>query len=330
VGVIAGSRYPRLGNVLFPECRNQIPITKENIAKTTDNKSTESASTICDSPLPLAKEVHMAITLQKIIAHKRDEVAQSKKERPLEVVRESAESADRPRNFFGAVVNGHTKSSTSVIAEVKRMSPSAGLIRDDFDPVAIALAYEKAGASAISCLTDTHFFGGKLEFITAIRQHVALPVLRKDFIVDEYQILEARCAGADAVLLISEVLSEGQIVDYMILAQKLGMTTLVEAHDMGNLLKVQQHIGFPHAGYCLLGINNRNLNTMTTDLNHTLRMIDVVEEPSIIVSESGIKQPEDLDKLRANGVHIVLVGESLLKQPDPGQALAQLIRMNPT
>ncbi len=272
----------------------------------------------------------MAITLQKIIAHKRDEVAQSKKERPLEVVRESAESADRPRNFFGAVVNGHTKSSTSVIAEVKRMSPSAGLIRDDFDPVAIALAYEKAGASAISCLTDTHFFGGKLEFITAIRQHVALPVLRKDFIVDEYQILEARCAGADAVLLISEVLSEGQIVDYMILAQKLGMTTLVEAHDMGNLLKVQQHIGFPHAGYCLLGINNRNLNTMTTDLNHTLRMIDVVEEPSIIVSESGIKQPEDLDKLRANGVHIVLVGESLLKQPDPGQALAQLIRMNPT
>jgi len=119
------------------------------------------------------------------------------------------------------------------------------------------------------------------------------------------------------------------LVDFMILAQELRMTTLVEAHDMGNLLKVQQYVGFPHAGYCLLGINNRNLSTMKTDLNHSIRMVDVVDNTSIVVSESGISKPEDLEKLRLHGIHIVLVGESLMKQPSPGKALANLIRMNP-
>ncbi len=293
-------------------------------------KSKGSASPPTVSSLPLATEANMNTTLQTIITHKRGEVENSKKERPFEQLRETVESMERPRNFFGAVVNGHTRGSTSVIAEIKRKSPSAGIIRESFDPVAIALAYEKAGATAISCLTDTHFFGGKLEFIEQIRSAVALPVLRKDFVVDEYQIWEARAAGADAVLLIAEVLSEGQLLDGMILAQELGMTSLVEVHDMENLLKVQQHIGFPHAGYCLLGINNRNLETMTTDLNHTIRMIDVVDSPRNVVSESGISEPEDLDRLRALGVHIVLVGESLMKQPCPGEALASLIRMNPS
>ncbi|MBT4531336.1 MAG: indole-3-glycerol phosphate synthase TrpC [Phycisphaerae bacterium] len=272
----------------------------------------------------------MTVTLQTIIEYKRSEVARCKIERPLDGIREKVEGLDRPRNFFGAVVNSHTKGSTSVIAEIKRKSPSAGLIREDFDPVAIALAYEKAGAAAISCLTDTHFFGGNLAYIEQIRDAVSLPVLRKDFIVDTYQIWEARAAGADAILLIAEVLPEGQLLDQMILAQELGMTILLEVHNMENLLKVQKHIGFPHAGYCLLGINNRNLETMKTDLSHSLRMIDVVDDPSVVVSESGISSPEDLDKLRANGVHIVLVGESLMKQPCPGKALAKLIRMNPT
>ncbi|MGY8752585.1 MAG: indole-3-glycerol phosphate synthase TrpC [Phycisphaerales bacterium] len=272
----------------------------------------------------------MAITLSDIIKYKREEVALLRKEKPFEEIRALAESSDKPRNFFSAVVNGHTKRSTSVIAEVKRKSPSAGIIREDFDPVGIAKAYEKAGAAAISCLTDMHFFGGNIDFIPQIRNAVSLPVLRKDFIVDTYQIWEARAAGADAVLLISEVLSEGELVDYMILAQGLGMTTLVEAHDMGNLLKVQQYVGFPHAGYCLIGINNRNLETMTTDINHTVRMVDVIEDTSTVVSESGITSPEDLDTLRIHGVHIVLVGESLMKHPDPGEALAKLIRMNPS
>jgi len=272
----------------------------------------------------------MTITLNDIIEYKRVEVAKLREAKPVDEVRAEAEAREKPRNFFGAVVNGHTKRSTSVIAEVKRMSPSAGVIREDFDPVAIAKAYEKAGATAISCLTDTHFFGGNIDFIPQIRNTVSLPVLRKDFIIDAYQIWEARAAGADAVLLISEVLSEGQLIDYLILSQELGMTALVEAHDMGNLLKVQQYVGFPHAGYCLLGINNRNLATMKTDINHTIRMVDVVDDKTTIVSESGVSAPEDLDKLRMHGVHIVLVGESLMKQPDPGEALAALIRMNPT
>ena len=272
----------------------------------------------------------MTITLSDITKYKRDEVAALCKEKPVEEVRALAESADKPRNFFGAVVNGHTKRSTSVIAEVKRKSPSAGIIREDFDPVAIAKAYEKAGAAAISCLTDTHFFGGNIDFIPQIRSAVGLPVLRKDFIVDAYQIWEARAAGADALLLISEVLSEGQLVDYMILAQELEMTMLVEAHDMGNLLKIQQYVGFPHAGYCLLGINNRNLETMKTDIKHTVRMVDVIDDTSTVVSESGITSPEDLDTLRSHGVHIVLVGESLMRESDPGEALAKLIRMNPS
>ena len=330
VGVIHGSRDVDFGSAERPVLTNQTPIQTEKTTSPSVTKSKDVAFTSATSSLPLATETSMAITLNTIIEHKRDEVANLKKERPLDDVMVAAESQEKPRNFFGAVVNGHTKGSTSVIAEVKRKSPSAGLIREDFDPVAIAKCYEKHGAAAISCLTDTEFFGGSLSYISQIRSEVRLPVLRKDFIVDDYQIWEARAAGADAVLLISEVLSEGQLVDYMILSQKLGMTTLVEAHDMGNLLKVQTHIGFPHAGYCLLGINNRNLQTMHTDINHTIRMIDVVEDPSIVVSESGISAPEDLDKLRLHGVHIVLVGESLMQQPNPGEALATLIRMNPT
>jgi indole-3-glycerol phosphate synthase len=271
----------------------------------------------------------MAITLNSIIEFKEKEVEILRLEKPLDEVRAQAESQDRSRNFFGAVVNGHTNNSTCVIAEVKRKSPSAGLIRDDFNPIDIAKCYEKHGASAISCLTDKEFFGGCLEYIHQIRGAISLPVLRKDFIINDYQVWESRAAGADAILLIAEALSEGQLVDYMILAHELGMTTLVETHDMGNLLKVQQYVGFPHAGYCLLGINNRNLATMETDISHTIRMVDVVDDLSIVVSESGISEPEDLDKLRAHGVHIALVGESLMKQPNPGEALSKLIRMNP-
>lgn len=272
----------------------------------------------------------MPTTLKTIIEHKRSVVDRAKKNRPASGVKESARCAEPPRNFFGAVVNGHTRGSTSVIAEIKHKSPSAGVIRNNFDPAYIATEYEKAGAAAISCLTDEHFFGGKLDHIQQIHDAVSLPILRKDFIIDEYQIWEARAAATDAVLLIAEVLSEGQLMDYMILAHELRMTSLVEAHSMDQLLKIQSYIGFPHKGYCLLGINNRNLKTMKTDLSHTIRMIDVVDDPSVVVSESGISKPEDLDHLRMHGVHIVLVGESLLRENNPGEALAKLIRMNST
>ena len=330
VGVIAGSRYPRLGNFACPDFTNQVPIAMAKTVRSSVVKSMVGTSTMGASSLPLATDEPMTITLNDIIEYKRSEVADLRETTPIDVVRAEAEAREKSRNFFGAVVNGHTKRSTSVIAEVKRKSPSAGVICEEFDPVTIAKAYEKAGATAISCLTDTHFFGGNIDFIPQIRSAVGLPVLRKDFIIDTYQIWEARAAGADAILLISEVLSEGQLVDFLILTQELGMTALVEAHDMANLLKVQQYVGFPHAGYCLLGINNRNLATMKTDINHTVRMVDVVDDTTTIVSESGISEPEDLDKLRMHGVHIVLVGESLMKQPDPGEALATLISMNPT
>ena len=266
--------------------------------------------------------------MDEIVARKRVEVAKAKQTTPLPVLHERAANLPRPRNFFAALVDARDRARTRVIAEVKRRSPSAGVIREQFDPVDIAKQYEKAGAAAISCLTDEPHFGGHLGYIRQIRRIVGLPVLRKDFIVDEYQIWESRAAHADAVLLIAEVLTEGALLDLMILAQKLRMTALVEVHDVESLLKVKRHIGFPHAGYSLLGINNRDLRTMTTDLSHTFRMIDMVEDRSVVVSESGITTPTDLAKLRYHGVHIALVGEHLMKQRDPGHALRQLLGMS--
>ncbi len=265
--------------------------------------------------------------LDRIIAEKRVEVARAKSMTPFEVVQGRAREAPRPRNFFNAVVQEANRAHTRVIAEIKRRSPSAGEIRADFDPVRIAVQYAKAGAAAISCLTDEKHFGGHLGYIAQIRDAVDLPVLRKDFIVDQYQIWEARAAGADAVLLIAEVLAEGELLDFMILARELGMTTLVEVHDPENLLKVERHIGFPHRGYSLLGINNRNLRTMETDLGHTLRLADLVEKQTkkVMVSESGIRSAADLARLRQAGVNIVLVGEHLMRQDDPGAALAAML-----
>ena len=244
---------------------------------------------------------------------------------PLETLKRRVSDVGRPRNFFRALVRERNTETSRVIAEVKKSSPSAGLIREDFDPVAIAQQYQRGGAAAISCLTDERHFGGHLGYIQQIRSAVDLPVLRKDFIVDQYQIWESRAAGADAVLLIAEVLTEGAILDMLILARELGMTALVEVHDVENLLKVKRHIGFPHSGYSLLGINNRDLKSMTTDVSHTLRMLDMVEDTRIVVSESGIRSASDLTRLRRSGVYIALVGEHLLRQPNPEQALRHLL-----
>jgi len=274
----------------------------------------------------------MSSYLEQIGARKRIEVARRRAEVPLEAMQAKAREMDRPRNFFSAVVDERDLAHTRVIAEIKRKSPSAGLIRDDFredfDPVRIARQYHEAGAAAISCLTDEEDFGGELGFIERIRAAVPLPVLRKDFIVDEYQIWESRAAGADAVLLIAEMLPEGEIIDMQILAIELGMTVLIEAHSVENLLKVRHVIGFPHSGYSLLGINNRDLATMTTDIRHTFRLLDLIDDRAIrrvLVSESGISNHDDLVRLRDHGVNIVLVGESLMRQEDPGVALKALL-----
>lgn len=267
--------------------------------------------------------------LREIIEHKRAEVYEAKARTPLRELEAMCAQIDPPRNFFSAVTRPTRERPTAVIAEVKRRSPSAGLIRAEYDngfePERIAERYHAAGAAAISCLTDRTFFGGDLSYLERIRERVPLPVLRKDFLIDPWQLWESRAHGADAVLLIAECLDEGTLLDMMILAQQLRLTVLVEVHDMENLLRVRPHIGFPHPTYCLLGINNRDLRTMKTDVAHTLRLVDLVDDPGVLVSESGISSPSDLARLREVGVNIVLVGESLMRQADPGDALAALL-----
>ncbi len=270
----------------------------------------------------------MSSVLDRIAARKRVEVARASALVPLSELKTRASGLPKPRNFFSAVVDESDRDHTRVIAEIKRKSPSAGVIREDFDPVRIARQYHSAGAAAISCLTDEADFGGRLEYLKQIREAVPLPVLRKDFIIDEYQVWESRVAGADAILLIAEMLSEAEVIDLQILATELGMTVLLEAHDVENLLRVRQHVGFPHSGYSLLGINNRDLATMSTDIRHTFRLLDLIDDRSIrrvLVSESGITTSNDLARLREHGVNIVLIGEHLMRQADPGEALRRLL-----
>ncbi len=268
--------------------------------------------------------------LEEIVAHKREEVARARERTPFGELEAMVLQAEPARNFFAAVTRHPHPLHVSVIAEIKRRSPSAGLMRPEYEgegfrPEDIARRYHGAGAAAISCLTDEKYFGGRLSDLGRVRDAVPLPVLRKDFIIDPWQLWESRAHGADAVLLIAECLNESQMVDLLILSQQLRMTALLEVHDMENLLRVRPHVGFPHPGYCLLGINNRDLRTMGVDLAHTLRLADLVEDKSVLVSESGIRSGGDLARLREAGVRAVLVGESLMKQADPGAALASLL-----
>jgi len=265
----------------------------------------------------------MRNVLHHIINAKRQEVAQAKQREPISQIKIRAENTDPPRNFFSAVMQPSRQ--LRVIAEVKRASPSAGVIRHDFDPVVIARAYYANGAAAISCLTDEKYFQGKLSYIDQVKREIPLPVLRKDFIIDPYQLYEARAAGADAVLLIAECLDEVQLVDLLVLSRELQMTTLVEVFEVKNLLKVRPHIGFPHPQHTLLGINNRDLRTMETDVNHTLRLLEMVDDPEIVVSESGIRSHDDAKRLMRAGVFRILAGEHLMRQSDVGVALRNLI-----
>lgn len=272
----------------------------------------------------------MTGVLAEIIANKREEVDRRKAETSFAELESLVAQQEPPRNFFAAVTHHPDPFHTSVIAEIKRKSPSAGWIRPEyeaetFDPAAVARRYHANGAVAISCLTDEKFFAGKLAYIDRIKEAVPLPVLRKDFIIDPWQLWESRAAGADAVLLIAECLSLSDILDMQILAQRLGLTTLIEVHSMENLLRIRPHVGFPHPSYMLIGINNRNLDSQTVDINHTLRLVDLVENTNVLISESGIRTAEDVTKLRHEGVRIVLVGETLMRAADPGAALAALL-----
>jgi indole-3-glycerol phosphate synthase len=273
----------------------------------------------------------MSGVLDQIVAGKRLEVAERRIRTSETELRRRIADMDSPRNFFAAVTRDPAAEHRSprklvnLIAEVKRASPSAGTIRTDFDPVDIARQFHLAGADAISCLTDEPHFQGRLEYVQQIRSAIPLPVLRKDFIIDPWQVFETRACGADAMLLIAECLSTPEMIDLSILATELKLTTLIEVHSMENLMRVRDSvIGFPMKSYSLLGINNRDLQTMSVDVNNTLRMAELVENRDNLVSESGIRTRGHVQKLADAGIRATLVGETLMRSGDIDAAIREL------
>lgn len=249
--------------------------------------------------------------LDTIVARKKEEVA-SLKVRGIDT---PDQDIPLPRGFIRALTEF---SGVAVIAEAKKASPSKGVIRPDFDPVAIARSYQAGGAQALSVLTDVDFFQGSLSYIPAVRAAVSLPVLRKDFIIDPLQIREARAYGADAILLIAAILETGQIQDYLALASELGMDALVEVHDEAEVEKAVS------AGSRLIGVNNRDLRDFSMDLNTTFRLQKMIPLEIPLVSESGIRDHQDMEKLAEHGVRAALVGETLMRAADPAEALRVL------
>jgi indole-3-glycerol phosphate synthase len=238
---------------------------------------------------------------------------------PLVHLKESVQASPPPLDFIGAVQR-HEGERVRVIAEVKKASPSKGVIREDFDPEGIAREYEKSGASAISVLTEEDFFQGHPVFLSVVRKSVRLPLLRKDFLIDSYQVWEARALGADAFLLIVSLLSTDLLEELILLGRDLGMAALVEVHTENEL---ERALSSPAR---IIGVNNRDLKTFVTDLNTTFKMKAMMEADRIVVSESGIRGPEDLARLEAAGVDAVLVGETLMRSPHPGRKLQELLR----
>ncbi|MEZ6047246.1 MAG: indole-3-glycerol phosphate synthase TrpC [Planctomycetaceae bacterium] len=234
----------------------------------------------------------------------------------LETLKSQLSEATPVRDFVQALRDAR---GVGLIAEVKKASPSAGLIRADFDPVKIAQIYEANGANCLSVLTDEHYFQGHLDFLRAVRQMVKIPVLRKEFVLDQYQILEARVAGADSILLIAECLEQSELEDLYGYSVELGMEPLIELYDPENLERVLS------LAPKLVGVNNRNLKTFVTDLEHSFRLRKLVPADVVFVSESGIKTHEDVQRLAAANVQAMLVGESLMRQEDIGLAVQQLL-----
>lgn len=251
--------------------------------------------------------------LERIVETKRKEVLALG--RRLPELRVAAESAEPARDFAAAL---RVPGSVAVIAEVKRRSPGAGPIRPDLDAVDLARSYQAGGAAALSVLTDRDYFGGSIEELAAVRRSVEIPVLRKDFVIDDAQVYEARAAGADAVLLIVRILDDAALGRLLELASELGMAALIEAHDAD---EVERGLA---VGARVLGVNNRNLRTFRTDLAMTLGLLDRVPAEVVLVSESGIHTPDDVLLLGRGGVDAVLVGESLLRQDRPGDGVAAL------
>ncbi|MEY2620995.1 MAG: Indole-3-glycerol phosphate synthase [Pseudomonadota bacterium] len=262
----------------------------------------------------------MSDILQKIVAVKREEIAAGLKKKSLAAMREDAESRILTRDFEGALRAKIKAGQAAVIAEVKKASPSKGVLRADFVPADIAQSYAEHGAACLSVLTDQQFFQGCNDFLKQARASCDLPVLRKDFMVDPYQVFEARAIGADCILLIAACLSDAQMQELEAVAGHLGMAVLVEVHDATELQRALK-LKTP-----LLGINNRNLRTFEVTLNTTLGMLADVPADKLLITESGILQRSDVQTMRDAGVHAFLVGEAFMRAEDPGAALADLFQ----
>jgi indole-3-glycerol phosphate synthase len=267
--------------------------------------------------------VTLSNILDKIITDKRAEVRSRKSLTSLDKLKEQISVLPKCRNFYKAVIRPSSR-GVNIIAEVKKASPSAGLIRDDFNPVSIAETYAECGANAISVLTDEKYFQGRLEYMDQIRRVVDLPILRKDFIIDIWQVYESRAAGADAILLIADVLQPGVLMDLMIAAAELTLTVLLEVHHADTLMAVRSLIGFPEKGYSVLGINNRDLDTLQVDINTTSRLAGLLDNTNELVAESGIKTRADVEKLKSVGVRAVLIGQTLCESPNIEEKFREL------
>lgn len=268
--------------------------------------------------LQLLKNRNMSI-LDEIVASKRIEVAAARQRLPLEELL-ARDIVFPVRDFRAALV---PRGSIRLIAEVKKASPSARVIRPQFDPVDIARIYKQHGAACLSILTDAPFFQGELRYLADVRASVEIPLLRKDFLIDDYQVVEARAAGADAILLIAEILDDASLRRLLERARQLGMSALVEFHDEANLTRVLA------SGADLVGINNRDLRHFQTDLEHTLRLRDRIPPHVLVVSESGIRTRHDVERLEAAGISAILVGEALMRADDIGLAVDQLLGRAP-
>lgn len=263
----------------------------------------------------------MSDILEKILAVKREEIARARRERPLELVLEDASKAGEPRDFVGALRTKISAGLPAVIAEIKKASPSKGVLRAHFDVEAIADSYARHGAACLSVLTDEQFFLGKREYLVRARAVSGLPVLRKDFMIDPYQVHEARAMGADCILLIAAALDDRTMSELEHVALELGMAVLVEVHDADEFARAVK-LRTP-----LLGVNNRNLRTFATRIETTLELVEGIPQGKLLVTESGILAASDVERLRAAGIDAFLVGEAFMRAADPGVALAKLFSL---
>jgi indole-3-glycerol phosphate synthase len=260
----------------------------------------------------------MSDILNKIVAVKREEVAAAQRKVPLAAMRADAESRVLTRDFLGALREKIAAGLPAVIAEVKKASPSKGVLRAEFIPADIAQSYAESGAACLSVLTDRQFFQGSVDYLKQARASCQLPVLRKDFLVDPYQVFEARAMGADCILLIAACLDDAQMAEFEAIARALDMAVLVEVHDRDELDRALR-LKTP-----LIGVNNRNLRTFEVSLDHTLSLLPHLPADRLLVTESGILTPADVQKMRNAGVQAFLVGEAFMRAEDPGTALAAL------